>query len=257
MQPIKSSPVLVDQIEVSPPVVVFADHRPMYDITSNVGPQRTPRKTPPRASPYPPSRSPSSVPPRHRRSHYASDEERSPTPGPSQPPSHRLNSPARSILKKTRFNTEGGSSQAPMSDSEDSEGNTDTEGETVPKPQGEMGRPNRGGYNLQAALNWDDEKYSEVKKYINSLVVQHLDCEIPFTHQPLQDLQIVRSQAKKRYPELRRYINQWATDDFIRSKIKIKKIALNKHSLVAEIAETRLRDAVEQTTKKLRDRKRS
>lgn len=33
----------------------------------------------------------------------------------------------------------------------------------IPKPEGEAGRPGRGGYNLEEALKWDHKKYLKVK----------------------------------------------------------------------------------------------
>ncbi len=33
----------------------------------------------------------------------------------------------------------------------------------LPKPEGEVGRPGRGGYNLQKALKWDSTTFDKVK----------------------------------------------------------------------------------------------
>jgi len=33
----------------------------------------------------------------------------------------------------------------------------------IPKPEGEAGRPGRGGYNLEEALKWEHKKYLKVK----------------------------------------------------------------------------------------------
>jgi len=35
--------------------------------------------------------------------------------------------------------------------------------ERVPKPQGEAGRPKRGGYTLKVALNWKAKDYKTLK----------------------------------------------------------------------------------------------
>jgi hypothetical protein len=35
--------------------------------------------------------------------------------------------------------------------------------ELIPKPQGEAGRPGRGGYNLQETLGWSDIDYKKLK----------------------------------------------------------------------------------------------
>jgi hypothetical protein len=39
----------------------------------------------------------------------------------------------------------------------------EVEDEPIPKPQGEAGRPGRGGYNLEAALAWDQLDYQKFK----------------------------------------------------------------------------------------------
>jgi hypothetical protein len=38
----------------------------------------------------------------------------------------------------------------------------------IPKPEGESGRLNRGGYNLQDALGWNSRQFKKVK--VRSLV---------------------------------------------------------------------------------------
>ncbi|KAJ3990817.1 hypothetical protein F5050DRAFT_1716593, partial [Lentinula boryana] len=41
---------------------------------------------------------------------------------------------------------------------------TDSEDDDkIPKPLGEVGRPNRGGYTLRVVLKWKDEHYHEIK----------------------------------------------------------------------------------------------
>jgi hypothetical protein len=42
----------------------------------------------------------------------------------------------------------------------------------IPKPDGEAGRPNRGGYNLESALKWDTNRFKTFK------VRSHLSDEI-------------------------------------------------------------------------------
>ena len=48
-----------------------------------------------------------------------------------------------------------------MSDT-DSDTDSDTS-QLIPKPDGEAGRPGRGGYNLEEALKWEHKKYLRVK----------------------------------------------------------------------------------------------
>ncbi|KAJ3745948.1 hypothetical protein FB446DRAFT_627755, partial [Lentinula raphanica] len=93
----------------------------------------------------------------------------------------------------------------------------------IPKPAGEVGRPGRGGYNLRTALSWSDSKYNKIKTYINDIVEDELDCWVPFSEQPLRNLEVVRDKARKRYAILGQYRNDWATDDFIRTRLKYRK----------------------------------
>lgn len=45
----------------------------------------------------------------------------------------------------------------------------------IPKPAGEAGRPGRGGYNLQAQLNWSVSEFERVKVsfLLLSPVIEH------------------------------------------------------------------------------------
>ena len=43
----------------------------------------------------------------------------------------------------------------------------------IPKPRGEVGRLSRGGYNLQSALGWTDNLYTEVLVSIILFFVSH------------------------------------------------------------------------------------
>ncbi|KAJ3740308.1 hypothetical protein EV360DRAFT_90432 [Lentinula raphanica] len=122
------------------------------------------------------------------------------------------------------------------SDSDDSD-----DDDKIPKPTGEAGRPGRGGYSLRAALKWSDEKHGKVKRYINRIVQDKLDCTIPYTEQPLLALKQVRDLAAAKYPVLNQYRDNWATDDFIRAQLKYRKSALQKEAVETELAEIRSR----------------
>lgn len=53
-------------------------------------------------------------------------------------------------------------STSPLSDMSDSEGSgNEDKPNRIPKPKGEAGRSNSGGYNLKKALGWEDERYIE------------------------------------------------------------------------------------------------
>lgn len=79
------------------------------------------------------------------------------TPYPKRQPSKH----SRSSTPKHRDLTPGtesdGESQSDSSDSATSEDHL------IPKPDGEAGRPGRGGYNLEEALGWEHKKYCRIK----------------------------------------------------------------------------------------------
>ena len=62
------------------------------------------------------------------------------------------------------------SSDSPASDSSESESSGSSESEssdstdgTIPKPPGEVGRPGRGGYTLDDALDWNPKAFKKLK----------------------------------------------------------------------------------------------
>ena len=99
------------------------------------------------------------------------------TPSESEHPSHEEIDP--------------GSPLSSLSGYESSEMVTVGQKKKVPKPPGEAGRRNCGGFNLEKALGWEVERYNDmmvsflsnfnrglltaVKKYVNDLVVRKLD----------------------------------------------------------------------------------
>lgn len=67
--------------------------------------------------------------------------------------------PGRS--KSIRFDLR---SMSPLSEIQESEKSGDENCDVpskIPKPSGEAGRSNSGGYNLKEALGWDEKRYSE------------------------------------------------------------------------------------------------
>jgi hypothetical protein len=59
-----------------------------------------------------------------------------------------------------RFNPRPLSPLSELSDS-DKSGDENRDAPKIPKPKGEAGRSNSGGYNLQEALGWEEKRYSE------------------------------------------------------------------------------------------------
>ncbi|KAG1846346.1 hypothetical protein C8R48DRAFT_779576 [Suillus tomentosus] len=45
------------------------------------------------------------------------------------------------------------------------------------KPEGEAGRPGRGGYNLEKALNWDVDRFKDLKEYVHRSINKHCDVD--------------------------------------------------------------------------------
>jgi hypothetical protein len=45
----------------------------------------------------------------------------------------------------------------------DTDSADESDGEKIPKPSGEPGRPGRGGYNLGEAINWDPATFRKLK----------------------------------------------------------------------------------------------
>ncbi|KAJ3833978.1 hypothetical protein F5878DRAFT_645504 [Lentinula raphanica] len=101
----------------------------------------------------------------------------------------------------------------------------------IPKPAGEVGRPNRGGYNLCDALGWSKDEYRIVQKFINKAVEDHLVGDQPMKQQSLMSLKKVRDMAVKKFPNLKVYTDLWVVDDFIRSHLKYRKAALRTERL--------------------------
>ncbi|KAH7906574.1 hypothetical protein BJ138DRAFT_1015980 [Hygrophoropsis aurantiaca] len=93
-------------------------------------------------------------------------------------------------------------------------------GAKIPKPKGEVTRIARDGYNLLAALKWSPEKYVEVQTHLQKLAVKHLDLQNTFKKQKPQSLVRFHDEAKKLYPVLADYEDDWAASDFLRVYLK-------------------------------------
>lgn len=131
---------------------------------------------------------------------------------------------------------------------------SDDDDDKIAKPDGEPGRPGRGGYNLQKALEWDTRTFSKLKvkslpglcctadnllqNFANHLVDAHLDVSMTYTKQKEKDLQRVcdevsdsyyggsesmfsnGSQALEKFPELERYSDCWPVMDLVKMRLK-------------------------------------
>ncbi|KIK75538.1 hypothetical protein PAXRUDRAFT_172546 [Paxillus rubicundulus Ve08.2h10] len=72
-------------------------------------------------------------------------------------------------------NDDGDSATSEGSSSESSLTSLEYETNKIPKPEGEAGRPSRGGYNLEAQLAWNATSFSKLRKFVHCSIKQHLD----------------------------------------------------------------------------------
>lgn len=91
------------------------------------------------------------------------------TPKRTSMPSRRDANPVRkrrprgtSVTFENNMDSESSLSSLSDEDDEDSEGDREVSTSKIPKPPGEAGRPQSGGYNLQDKLDWNDRTYESV-----------------------------------------------------------------------------------------------
>jgi hypothetical protein len=63
--------------------------------------------------------------------------------------------------------------KSPSTSSELPSEESDSDDEQIPKPSGKAGRPGRGGYNLEDALDWDPKDFAKLKVFIHSSTCFH------------------------------------------------------------------------------------
>ncbi|KAF9021880.1 hypothetical protein BDZ89DRAFT_1137706 [Hymenopellis radicata] len=102
------------------------------------------------------------------------------------------------------------------------------------RPDGEVGRPGRGGYNLQKTLGLSDKEYKAFKvrywpntasfvtqisehqqKQFNPIVDRHLDYSVVFVSQPAKVMKTVQDEILKLVPGFASYEDNWPVRDFI------------------------------------------
>jgi hypothetical protein len=76
---------------------------------------------------------------------------------------HRRASPGPSRNHDNLSDLSDLSELEPSSDSETSVSSVNSREGMIPKPEGESGRLNRGGYNLQDTLGWNSRQFKKVK----------------------------------------------------------------------------------------------
>ncbi|KAL5499160.1 hypothetical protein ACEPAH_1678 [Sanghuangporus vaninii] len=93
----------------------------------------------------------------------------------------------------------------------------------IRKPPGEVGRPGRGGYNLQAVLRsygWSTKSFEKKRKYIFKLIDKHLDTGLSFIYQDDEAVQTVVDAATKHFPQFKDFKNAWPILDFCKMCLK-------------------------------------
>ncbi|KAJ3793336.1 hypothetical protein GGU11DRAFT_749005 [Lentinula aff. detonsa] len=145
--------------------------------------------------------------------------------------------------KKVRFQPSRGTPPCTSGTSNSQDEDTDEENDgKIAKLKGEVGRPNQGGYNLRITLGWEDARYEKVKTFINDLVDNNLDGRVPMSEQALVNVQTVREKAIAKFSFLEEYREHWVVNDFIKTRLKVRKTALEKKEGAKAIAEIKERN---------------
>ncbi|KAI6007485.1 hypothetical protein EDC04DRAFT_2582839 [Pisolithus marmoratus] len=90
----------------------------------------------------------------------------------------------------------------------------------IPKPNGEVGQPGWGGYNLKDQLGWGEDGFTKLKRFVKKAVKKHLD---PTRCQSLQDckaLEAVSKMAIAEFPNLDDFDECWPVQDLVQLQLK-------------------------------------
>jgi len=98
------------------------------------------------------------------------------------------------------------------------------------KPDGEAGRPGRGGYNLKRILAWPHGQYGQIKKTISKLIAENLNEGLAISSQVPDSVETVCLKAAQAYPVLNNYDDHWATRNFIQGHLKYTSAAIRRMS---------------------------
>ncbi|KAI5896540.1 uncharacterized protein SCHCODRAFT_02615143 [Schizophyllum commune H4-8] len=94
--------------------------------------------------------------------------------------------------------------------------NPDSVQDKIPKPPGEPGKPNSGGYNLQEAMRLEPGHFCTVRTGMNNLVRTYLDTVRSFTKQTEECVAAYTVEALRSFPLLEDYEDRWPIRDFAR-----------------------------------------
>ncbi|KAF8805352.1 hypothetical protein BYT27DRAFT_7105116 [Phlegmacium glaucopus] len=90
----------------------------------------------------------------------------------------------------------------------------------TPKPQGEAGRPQSGGYNLQDKLGWNDRTYEIIVALVHKLAKTKLNTTKSFRSQDMKIVKQICNTVSKEYPILKDYEKDWPTRDMLKLHLK-------------------------------------
>ncbi|KJA21907.1 hypothetical protein HYPSUDRAFT_202604 [Hypholoma sublateritium FD-334 SS-4] len=117
----------------------------------------------------------------------------------------------------------GGSPLTSIDGSDDSEGEVPPplpKRRQIPKPPGEAGRRNCGGFNLESVLNWEGNKYKRMMSHVDAMIKGKLDGKRSFTH---QDQGLLTDLIRKSTEEMKiqhQYIGDWPIREAYKQRLK-------------------------------------
>ncbi|KAL1724724.1 hypothetical protein EV714DRAFT_222547 [Schizophyllum commune] len=93
------------------------------------------------------------------------------------------------------------------------------EGGLLARPEGQAGRPNRGGFTLKSALNWAESDYKYVKDWVHKEVDANLSCVLKFGDQ-VEALRGIREKIRhdSKLAFLERYADHWPVVELARAR---------------------------------------
>ncbi|KAI6140714.1 hypothetical protein EDD17DRAFT_1417834, partial [Pisolithus thermaeus] len=94
----------------------------------------------------------------------------------------------------------------------------------IPKPNGKVGRPGQGGYNLEDQLGWGRDGFKNLKRFMKKAVRKHLD---PTKCRSLQNRRALETMNKTvsngrgtEFPDLDDFEGCWPVQDLVLLQLK-------------------------------------
>ncbi|KAJ3500744.1 hypothetical protein NLJ89_g9655 [Agrocybe chaxingu] len=95
------------------------------------------------------------------------------------------------------------------------------ENKKIPKPPGEPGRPNSGGYNIESELRgWTPALIADVNQLVKRKADEHLEIGRSYSRQRPADITTVCLLIKKEFPVVNKYQNYWPIRDMLKLYLK-------------------------------------